>query len=147
MCMSNNLCQSSFSSHKFQVFLASKKEDVIGLLFLIHLDNENRSMAIKFFYMLFMLKNVSHNTGSCSSQMRSICREKERFTMRRKWPWLGWLSGLSIVLQTERWRIRFLVRAHVWVAGHIPRWEPDRGNGKMFLSLSFSFPLPLKINK
>lgn len=49
------------------MFLASQKEDVIGLLLLIHLDNENRSMAIKSFYMLFMLKYVSHNMCSCSS--------------------------------------------------------------------------------
>lgn len=59
------------------MFLASQKEDVIDLLLLIHLDNENRSMAIKFFYMLFMLKYVSHNMCSCSSQMRSVCINKK----------------------------------------------------------------------
>lgn len=56
------------------MFLASQKENVIDLLLLIHLDNDNRSMAIKSFYMLFMLKYVSHNMCSCSFQMRSIGR-------------------------------------------------------------------------
>ena len=37
-------------------------------------------------------------------------------------PWLVWLSGLSAGLGTERWLVRFLVRAHTWVAGQIPRW-------------------------
>ena len=32
-------------------------------------------------------------------------------------PWLVWLSELSAGLQTERLLVRFLVRAHVWVAG------------------------------
>ena len=37
-------------------------------------------------------------------------------------PWLVWLSGLGVVLQTERSRVRFPVRAHAWVAGSVPDW-------------------------
>ena len=42
-------------------------------------------------------------------------------------PWLVWLSGLSAGLQTERSLVRFLVRAHAWVAGQVSRWGIVRG--------------------
>ena len=32
-------------------------------------------------------------------------------------PWLVWLSGLSACLQTNGSPVRFLIRAHGWVAG------------------------------
>ena len=38
-------------------------------------------------------------------------------------PWLVWLSVLSTGLQTEKSLVRFLVRAHAWVAG----WSPLGG--------------------
>ena len=63
-------------------------------------------------------------------------------------PWLMWLSGMSIGLQTKRSLVRFLVGAHAWVADQVPRWGCSGGNWLMFLSLSFSLPLlSLKINK
>ena len=37
-------------------------------------------------------------------------------------PWLVWLSRLSTSLRTKRPLVRFLVRAHAWVAGQVPGW-------------------------
>ena len=64
-------------------------------------------------------------------------------------PWLVCLSGLSTGLQTEGLLVRYLVRAHAWVAGQVPSWGHAGGNHTlMFFSLSFSLPSPLlKINK
>ena len=63
-------------------------------------------------------------------------------------PWLEWLSGLSTGLQSKGSLVRFPVRAHAWVVGQIPSREHMRGNHTlMFLSLSFSLPSPLKVNK
>ena len=53
-----------------------------------------------------------------------------------------WLSELSAGLQRVA-----PVRAHAWVAGQVPSWGCARGNHILiFLSLSPSFPLTLKIN-
>ena len=63
-------------------------------------------------------------------------------------PWLVWLSGLSVVLRTKVSLVRFPIRAHSWVAGQVPRMGCTRGNHtSLFLSLSPSLPLSLKINK
>ena len=44
--------------------------------------------------------------------------------------------------------VQFPVRAHAWVAGHVPSGGSMRGNHTlMFLSLSFSFPSPLSKNE
>ena len=61
-------------------------------------------------------------------------------------PWLVWLSGLSASRRTEGSLVQYPVRAHVQVpiggGGHV------RGNHTlMFLSLSLSLPLWLKIIK
>ena len=62
----------------------------------------------------------------------------------------GVAHGLSATLRSERSPVRFLVRAHAWVAGRVPRWGRVRGNPCFshtltFLSLSFFFPsLPSK---
>ena len=62
--------------------------------------------------------------------------------------WLVWLSGLSAGLQTKASPVRFPVRAHAWVVGQVPSYGHVRGNYTvMFLFLSSSFPLSLKINK
>ena len=61
--------------------------------------------------------------------------------------WLMWLSGLSTGLWTKRSLVWFLVRAHNWVAVQVPIWGHATGNQSMFLSLSFSLPYSLKINK
>ena len=64
------------------------------------------------------------------------------------WPWLVYLSGLSTGLRTKGLLVRFPVRAHAWVADQVPGGGGVRSNHTlMFLSLSFSFPSPLKINK
>ena len=69
-------------------------------------------------------------------------------------PWLVWLSGLGIILQTKKLLVWFPVRAHAWVASQIPDWGHARGNCSMFLShIGVSLPLfylpfpSLKINK
>ena len=65
-------------------------------------------------------------------------------------PWLVWLSGLSIGLQTKGSSVQFPVRAHAWVAGQVPREGHVIGNHtyRCFSpSLSPSLPLSLKINK
>ena len=62
--------------------------------------------------------------------------------------WLVWLNGLSADLWTKGSPVRFPVRAHVWVAGHVPSRGCARGNHTlMFLSLSFSLLSPLSKNK
>ena len=62
-------------------------------------------------------------------------------------PWLVWLSRLGAGLQTKGSLVQFPVRAHAWVAGQVPSGGCARGNHTlMFLSLSPSFPLSLKIN-
>ena len=63
-------------------------------------------------------------------------------------PRLVWLSGLSDSLQTKESLVRFPVRAHAWVAGQAHSRECARDDHTlMFLSLSPSLPLSLKINK
>ena len=49
-------------------------------------------------------------------------------------PWLVWLSELSAGLLTKRLLVRFVVRAHAWVAGPGPQLGHVRGNQSMFLS-------------
>ena len=57
-------------------------------------------------------------------------------------------SGLSVSLQTKGLQVQFPVRAHAWVAVQVPSKGCVRGNHTlMFLSLSFSLPYPLKVNK
>ena len=59
-------------------------------------------------------------------------------------PWLVWLSGLNI----KGLPVQFPVRAHAWVAGQVPSRGRVRGNHTLvFVSLSPSLPLCLKINK
>ena len=59
-------------------------------------------------------------------------------------PWLVWLSGLSVSLQSKGSLVWFPVRAHAWVAGQVPSRGHTRGNHTlMFLSLLS----PQKINK
>ena len=56
-------------------------------------------------------------------------------------PWLVYLSGLSMSLQTKGSLVQFPVRAHAWVVGQVPSWGRMRGNHTlMFLSLSLPFP-------
>ena len=61
-------------------------------------------------------------------------------------PWSGWLSWLGTVLQTKRSRVRFLLRAHAWVAGSVlcPHGAPadDRRQPLTFLP-HIDVPLPL----
>ena len=61
--------------------------------------------------------------------------------------WLVWLSGLGVVLQTEKLLDQFPVRAHAWVAGQVYSLGCARGNHTlMFLCLSFSLSSPLSKN-
>ena len=55
----------------------------------------------------------------------------------------GWYGcQLSTSLQTEGSPVRFLVRAHAWVAGQVPSWGRARDNWLMYLSLiDVSLPL------
>ena len=63
-------------------------------------------------------------------------------------PWLVWLGGLSASLQNKGLPVRFPVRAHAWVVGHIPSGGHVRVNHTLiFLSLSYSFPSSLSKNK
>ena len=63
-------------------------------------------------------------------------------------PWLVWLSELSANLRTKGSLVRLPVRAHAWVLGQDPcRGHVTGSHTLMFLSLSPSFPLSLKINK
>ena len=62
-------------------------------------------------------------------------------------PWLVWLSGLDIVLETERSLVWVPVRTQACVVGRVPSWGCVRGNQLMFLSLSFFLPSPLSKSK
>ena len=63
------------------------------------------------------------------------------------WPWLLWLSGLSAGLQTKGLLIRFLARAHAWVAGHVLSRGCMRSNHTLMFLRPLSFPSFSKINK
>ena len=68
--------------------------------------------------------------------------------MHKHIPWLVWLSGLSASLWNKGLLVRFPVRALAWVAGQVPSRGHMRDNNTLkFLSLSFSLPSSLKINK
>ena len=67
---------------------------------------------------------------------------------KQEGPWLVWLSRLSAGLPTKRSLVRFLVRAHVWVAGQVAcRGHVRRNHILMFLSLSLSLPSLLSKDK
>ena len=73
--------------------------------------------------------------------------ERERgFKILKIQPWLVCLSGLNTSLLTERSPVRFPVRVHAWVAGQVPGGGVA-SNQSIFLSVSFSLPLSLKINE
>ena len=42
--------------------------------------------------------------------------------LKKLMSWLVWLSGLGVILKTERSLVQFPVRAHVWVVGQVSRW-------------------------
>ena len=63
-------------------------------------------------------------------------------------PWLVWLSGLSVSLQTKGLPVQVPVRAQAWVVSQVPSRAQVRGNHTlMFLSLSLSLPSPRSKNK
>ena len=63
-------------------------------------------------------------------------------------PWPVWLRcRLGVFPQSERSRVRFLVRAHAWVEGLVPVRAHTTGSQSMFLSILFSLPFPLSKNK
>ena len=76
-------------------------------------------------------------------------KEAKNIQSEQDEPLLVWLSGLSASLQTKEAPVWLPVRAHAWVAGHVPCCgEGVRGNHTlMFLSLTFSLPSPLSKNK
>ena len=64
------------------------------------------------------------------------------------WALAVWFGGLSTSLRTKGSRVWFPVRAHAWVEDHVPSRGRVTGNHtSMFLSLSSSLPLSLKINE
>ena len=68
--------------------------------------------------------------------------------LKNKWPWLVWLSGWSIGLQTQGLPVQFPVRAHAWVAGDAPSRGHMRRNHTVKVLSFFVPPFPsLKINK
>ena len=71
------------------------------------------------------------------------------FTLKTEFlPRLVRLSGLSSDLRTKGSLVRFPARAHAWTAGQVPsRGRARSKHTLMFLSLSSSLPLSLKINK
>ena len=91
-------------------------------------------------------------TPAHSSRLsRAFCSSIHLFRKNGQ-PWLVWLSALSTGLRTETLPVRFLVRAHAWVAGQVPRWGHARGNQSVYLTHDLSLPLflppsPLSKNK
>ena len=82
----------------------------------------------KFFYTLYFVLHVFYH--DCELPLRNEIKL-----------WLVWFSGSSAGLQSKGLLIRFLVRAHAWVAGQVPNWGHARGNHTlMLLSLSLSYP-------
>ena len=80
---------------------------------------------------------------------RTVCASMSPGNQRE---WTGALAGVAQWIEhgsvNQRSPVRFPVRAHAWVAGHVPIRGRVRGNPTlMFLSLSFSFPSPLSKNK
>ena len=69
-------------------------------------------------------------------------------TINSFYPWLVGLSGWSAGLRTKALLVRFPVRAHAWVVGHVPSRGRVRGNHTLMFSLPSPFlPFSLKINK
>ena len=62
-------------------------------------------------------------------------------------PWLVWLSGLSTGLWTKGSPVQFPVRAHAWVAGQVPSWEPRKATAHWCVSPSLPPSLSLSQNK
>ena len=60
-------------------------------------------------------------------------------------PWLVWLSGLSVGLQTKGSPVRFQVRAHAWVVGQFSSRECLSGNHTGCFSSSLSPSLFLSL--
>ena len=58
-----------------------------------------------------------------------------------------WLSGLSASLRAKGLLVRFLVRAHAWVAAPGPEWGALEGQPHTDVSLPLSFLSPLSKNK
>ena len=83
----------------------------------------------------------------------SIISKKLHFKHILRQPWLVWPSYLGILPQSKRLPVRFLVRAHAWVAGSVPsRGMYERQPINVFFSHwyfppSFSLPSPLSKNK
>ena len=60
----------------------------------------------------------------------------------------GVAQWIELGLRTRRSPVQFPVRVHAWVAGRVPSRGHVRGHHtSMFLSLSPSLPLSLRINK
>ena len=61
-----------------------------------------------------------------SSLEKCLFRSSAHIEIRLS-PWLVWLSGLSVNLQTKRSLVQIPVRAHAWVAGQDLSRGPTRG--------------------
>ena len=90
--------------------------------------------------------------GSFHSKWNTCSWENEEIQKNclKQWmnTWLVWLSGLSAGLWIQRLLVQSPVRAQTWAAGQVAGWGCARGNHiVLFLSLSPSLPLSLKINK
>ena len=91
----------------------------------------------------------------CGSQYLIWKHGLQIFFIKNPWwrPWLGWLSGLGVILQTKGSPVQFPVRTHSWVAGQVPGWGHvcerliDVSLTSIFLSCSFSLPSLLAQNK
>ena len=100
-------------------------------------------LILKPFLIIYFLYRL--NTYMTASNCFSVCNEIKIKCLR---PCLVWLSRLNASLLTKGSLVRFPVRAYAWVVGQVPSWGPVRGNHiLLFLSLSFSLPSPLSINK
>ena len=87
----------------------------------------------------FSLNSISISSGEDFKKLKK----------KKKEPWLVWLSGLSVGLQTKGSPVQFPVRAQAWAAGQVSSRGCLRGNHTpMFFFPLFFSPFPsLKINK
>ena len=99
-----------------------------------------------FLHPLLPLSSHGHKPNKASSSSFKYFKTRTAFKMSVL-PWLLLLSGMGVILQTERSLVPFLVRAHAWVASQAPIWGCARINLSLLLSLTPALPPSLKINK
>ncbi|KAF6109825.1 hypothetical protein HJG60_011016 [Phyllostomus discolor] len=92
----------------------------------------------------------------CSvEKLRHVCTKRHAIRVSIDLFCPVWLRWVDVIPQSKRSLVRFLIRAHAWVAGLVPGWgvckrqliDVSLSHRCVSPSLSSSLPLSLRINK